>query len=39
MYKEKTKHKQVNDPEYERKLIKTVMELKKTMRGVIGYAG
>lgn len=39
MYKERTKHEQVNEPEYERRLIQAVMELKKTMHGVIGYAG
>ena len=41
MYKEKTKYEQktVNDPEYERRLIQTVKELKEAMHGVIRYAG
>ncbi len=29
----------VNDLEYERRLIKAVMELKDTMHEVVGYAG
>jgi len=32
-------HEQVNEPEYERRLIQAVMELKEVMRGVKAYAG
>ena len=39
MYKKKTEHEQVNEPEYERRLIQAVKELKEAMHGVIGYAG
>ena len=41
MYKKKMhcEHEQVNEPEYERRLIQTVKELKDAMREVTGYAG
>ncbi len=39
MYNRRTEHEQANEPEYERRLIQAVMELKEAMREVIGYAG
>ena len=39
MYKEKTKCEPVNEPEYERRLIQAVKELKDAMREVTGYTG
>jgi len=40
MYKEKMKCEQnVNDPEYERRIIQAVLELKQAMHGVKAYAG
>jgi hypothetical protein len=39
MYKENINKKKVNDPEYERRLIQTMKELKETMKEVKGYAG
>uniref|UniRef100_A0A6H1ZTY8 Uncharacterized protein n=1 Tax=viral metagenome TaxID=1070528 RepID=A0A6H1ZTY8_9ZZZZ len=41
MYKKKMhcEHEQVNEPEYERRIIQAVKELKEAMHGVIGYTG
>jgi len=38
MYKE-SEQKTVNDPEYERRFIQTVLELKQAMYRVKAYAG
>ncbi len=38
MYKERIRHEQVNEPEYERRLAQAVRELKNTMNEVAGYA-
>jgi len=39
MSKEREKNEQVNEPEYEHRLIQAVMELKQIMYGAKGYAG
>lgn len=39
MYNKEMKHEQVNDPEYEHRLIQAISELKEVMREVKAYAG